>query len=489
MAMTKTLSISKSKFMRGLISLKELWAHYHQKELIPEPDESLQLIFDQGHEVGELAKDLFPGGIDLAEVQGFNATLEATKQALDLGKPIFEASFDAGRMYARADILSPNAQGSWDLYEVKSSGSVKEDYYYDVAFQKRCYEAAGLKIDRCFLMHVNTDYVYHYPLDVEQFFTIAELTDELAPYLLEVKNKLPRMLEVIDSSQMPEDIPTDIRACAITSQNIPANSIFELNRINRQRAQEWYLDGICTLDDIRNFDALTEKQRIQVKASLEGQEYKDVVSIHSFLNQLKYPLYFLDFETFGYLNAIPFIDNSRPYQQIPFQYSLHVQEEPGGKMKHYSFLHREIKTDPRLPFIESLSKHLGEEGDIIAWNIGFEKGRLSELARDYPMEKEYIDGILPRFVDLLAPFRSFHYYHPDQHGSASIKAVLPVLTSLKYEGMEIADGGTASFRYMEAIKGRLSEEERGKVFMALEKYCELDTLAMVEILAALRDLV
>jgi hypothetical protein len=182
-------------------------------------------------------------------------------------------------------------------------------------------------------------------------------------------------------------------------------------------------------------------------------------------------------------------DESRPYQQIPFQYSLHIQKEPNGPLEHVSFLHREIKTDPRLPFIESLSKHLGDEGHIIAWNMGFEKMILSQLGRDFPMEQPYIDSILPRFVDLLAPFRSFHYYHPKQHGSASIKAVLPVLTDLSYSNMDIGDGGTASRYYLEAIKGHLTDDERGKVYQDLENYCELDTLAMVEILRALRELV
>lgn len=481
----KDLSISKSKYIVGLRSLKELWANYHAKEMLPEVDAQTQLIFDQGHKVGNLAKELFPGGIDLDSIRNFNETIEATKDAVKHRKPIYEATFAEDRMYARADILVPSGTDEWDLYEVKSSTGVKEDYLQDVAFQNVCYKAAGIKINKSFVIHVDSSYVFFEPLDIDQFFAIVDVTNEIKAYEEIVRLRLPRMLEVIDSEEMPADMPELITDCPICSAEIPENSVFELVKINKHKAQEWYLSGIKNLDEFDRDNDLSKNQRIQLESYRSKEEHIDRDKINSFLDKLEYPLYFLDFETFGLGNAIPFIENSRPYQHIPFQYSLHIQREPSAPIEHKEYLHQEAGTDPRQEFMEKLKEDIGEEGSIIAWSMGYEKQILRKVMSDLQIDNQFFNDLQTRFVDLMQPFQQFSLYHPSQKGSYSLKYVLPAFTELRYSDLDIADGGTAAIEYLKAFKGELAEDESARVYNDLLKYCELDTYAMVELLEVL----
>ncbi len=194
----------------------------------------------------------------------------------------------------------------------------------------------------------------------------------------------------------------------------------------------------------------------------------------------------MDFETFS--TAIPLFDGTRPYQQIPFQYSLHVVEKENAAAKHYSFLAGGTN-DPRHEFIDSLKKVMGDSGSIVVYNQGFEKGVLNNLATFLPKYNEWIESLNDRITDLLAPFRSFHYFHPKQKGSASIKNVLPVLTGKGYEGLNISNGMDASLAFLDVISNTVSKDERMKVMDDLEKYCALDTEGMIWIVDKLEELI
>jgi len=200
---------------------------------------------------------------------------------------------------------------------------------------------------------------------------------------------------------------------------------------------------------------------------------------------LKYPVYYMDFETM--FDAIPPFDGVRPYQQIPFQFSVHVQDSPGGDLKHASFLWKE-PGDPRESFIRELKDCLGDKGSIVAYYFSFEKSRLTELAELFSEYKDWVDSILERMVDLLVPFKNFHYYHASQKGSASIKKVLPAITGKGYEGMEISEGGEASLEYARVTYSDVSDDDRARVYSALEKYCALDTEGMVNIVDKLNKI-
>lgn len=262
---------------------------------------------------------------------------------------------------------------------------------------------------------------------------------------------------------------------------LPEQSVFSL-RHGGAKAMALMTRGILALKDIPEDVPLSRSQSIQVACTRSGQPHLSPRALRGFLAQLEYPLYFLDFETLG--TAIPLYDASRPYEQVPFQYSLRVSERPGGKTRHLSFL-ASGTSDPRPRLLASLKQHLGTRGSIVAYNASFEKQRLSECAEYFPEHARWVDRLLPRFVDLLEPFRSFSYYHPAQDGSCSQKAVLPAMTGSGYEDLDIADGQTASLRFLDMAFGGVSREERAAIRLELKEYCGRDTLGMVRIVEEL----
>jgi hypothetical protein len=241
------------------------------------------------------------------------------------------------------------------------------------------------------------------------------------------------------------------------------------------------------LKEVPDSIKLNDKQTIQREVSKSGKRHTNKEQIKSFLDNLQYPIYYLDFETIN--PAIPKFDGMKSYQRIPFQFSLHIQEEPKGELKHISFL-AEGKEDPRKDFIDSLIKNLGDKGDILVYNQSFEKGVLSECIDGLNLNIEWLrDNIFPRVKDLLDIFKEFQFYDPRQNGSASIKAVLPVLSDLSYNDLEINKGEFASYEWERiTFLEDINEEEKLKVRNSLEKYCELDTLAEVEIVNGLREI-
>ena len=485
--------ISKSKYIAGLQCSKLLWYNYNARDQIPPYDEATQAIFEQGHRVGELAKSLFPGGV---EVQGSHAEFEEvlgrTAELLTLRKPLFEPAFRYGNAYARADILSPAGRDRWDIFEVKSSTGVKEVYIHDMALQKYTYTGAGLDIRKCVLMFIDNTYERVGELEPDRLFAREDVTSQVNELLPKVGENLENMLGVIRLKNSP-DIPIGPRCsdpydCPLMSlcwEFLPETSIFDLSRIGN-RAFDLLKKGITGIADLPGGFRLSETQQKQVSALKTGRPHVDRRAIAGFLGKLAHPLFFLDFETFA--TAIPLFDHVRPYQQIPFQFSLHVVKKPGEEPEHFGFI-AEGNGDPRPEFLARLFPLLRESGSIVSYNAAFEKRILEEACQLFPEYAGPWKSAERRFVDLLAPFRSFHYYSPEQKGSASMKEVLPALTGRGYEEMEIADGGTASREYLRVTFGDVTPEEKANVRNQLEKYCGLDTSGMIAIVGALRKLV
>lgn len=247
---------------------------------------------------------------------------------------------------------------------------------------------------------------------------------------------------------------------------------------------ELFESGVFAIKDIPDYFKLTDIQQIQKECEISGEHYVDREGIRRFLETLKYPLYYLDFETFS--PVVPLFDGTHPYQRIPFQFSLHVAENDGSKPKHFSFLASGTR-DFRSTFLAELKNVLGDTGSIVVYNQSFEEGILKELALAFPEYDGWVNRVRERLVDLLSPFRQFHYYNPLQKGSASLKSVLPALTGKGYEDLDISDGQAASIAFQGVTYGNVSEEERNKVRSDLEKYCGLDTEGMIWIVDSLRD--
>lgn len=487
--------LSKSKYLNGIQCPKLLWYYYNAKDKLPKVDERTQAVFDHGHQVGELAKKLFPDGIDVEWDVGFWDVLKQSQELLKRRRPLFEAGFMFSSTYARADVLDPVGEGQWDIIEVKMGASVKDINHHDVAFQRYCYQGAGVPIRRCHLMHINRDYVRHREINPEQLFAKEDITEALDAYSEGIEDRVQEMLATIASDQCPDrDIGPhcdDPYGCIL--KEVCWAKVWEnedhVFTLSNARGRQWdlYDRGILRNDKIPEGFHLTCKQRIQVEASRRGQPHIDQEAVAAFLDQLLYPVYFMDFETFGHLLPIPLIDNTRPYDQVPFQFSVHVLQSLDSEPTHHSWLW-DGGGDPRPKFLEQLRTALGDKGSIVVYNQAFECARLRECAAVLPNRARRVDGVLNRIVDLLAPFRAFAVYYPSQHGSASLKAVLPALTGKSYEDMVISEGDEASEEFVRVTFGDVAEAGRKRVRRGLEEYCQLDTMGMVDIVRKMGQL-
>jgi len=485
-------TITKSRYLQGRQCLKYLWIAVHERERIPAPDEAAQFRFDEGYRIDRLAKSLWPDGREVAH-DDFLKNLEETQALLAARVPLFEAGFKAGDLAARPDILLPAGGGAWDVVEVKSAAEVKEVNVLDVSFQRLCYERAGLKIRSCSLMHVNTTYVRRGEIETGKLLVREDISGAVDEMLPETEAALGVIRRALRAKTCPRvDIGrqcTDPYQCPLIYHCwafLPEENVFDLYN-GREKPGALMARGVLSLKDIPDDFALTDKQSIQRNCARTGKPHVEIDRLRAFLDGLNYPLSYLDFETCN--PAVPRYDGVRPYQVVPFQFSLHVQRARGGKTIHRSFL-AEGEGDPRPAFLESLLEALPETGGIVVYNQWFEKAVLKSLAEFYPDHEAEIEGLLSRFVDLLDPFRAFHYYHPRQRGSASLKRVLPAVTDRGYEGMPIADGLAAARAFLRLAFGpeygyEDTEKERKEIRRRLEAYCGLDTEGMVWIVREL----
>ncbi len=482
--------LTKSKYLNGLQCPRLLWVAVNEPRRIPAPDATTQHVFDQGNLIGRMAQQLFPGGINVPW-ESFMGNISQTKVLLRRRQTIFEAGIMAGRLYARLDILKPSGNEAWDIVEVKSATSLKDENIDDIAFQKLACENSGLKIDKCCLVYINKDYVKHGEILPEEFFVMQDISAEVAAVEETTRDTVRQLLTLMDSNICPEPAVSPNcetpYPCALQPEcwaNVPENSVFTLYYAGK-KAYELYDKDIRCITDIPPDYTLSDKQQIQFDCLSSGEPFIDTAKINDFLATLEYPLHYLDFETIN--PAVPLFDGTRPYQHLPFQYSLHIQPSPGASAQHSWYL-AEGRQDPRPELLRQLRDSIGPEGSIIAYNKSFEERALREMAEVFPEYKEWVENVNSRMVDLIIPFRGFSYYHPAQKGSASLKKVLPAVTGKNYNELEIGEGGEASLRYLTVTFEDVPEEEQRQTYEALLTYCGLDTEGMVWIVDELRRL-
>ena len=487
-------TISKSQYVKGLQCPKALWLYRHRKDLAPEITPEKQALFDTGHQVGELAMRYFGDGIEVTnkywDVKG---AVESTQQYIKNGHNlIFEATaiHPIDGCYARIDILK-RVEGSdeWDLIEVKSSTQVKDYHIDDMSFQYHVFYGAGYKIRKCFMMVLNNQYVRNGDIDPKQLLKLEEITPHVLSKQSEV-DAVAGQLGYILERQAEPSVSIGARCFAPFEcdykdhcwAHVPEYSVYDVFQKSKAEeiAQRHGLDIEKLPDHIRPGGT----KALDVESYLAGETIIDTQNIISFLGDIQYPLYFLDYETL--MPAIPMFDGTRPFQQIPFQFSVHVQESPDADLVHHEYLHKE-RTDPRRSFAEKLVELCGSNGTVLVYNQAFEIARNNELARDFPEFAMAIQAINARVIDLLEPFKKRWLYHPSQNSSASIKAVLPAFTDLDYKDMEISHGGEAMLQYGNFMKGLLAPDDLEDLWRNLIAYCKQDTYAMVLLLNVLKQ--
>lgn len=487
-------SISKSRYCSGLQCPKMLWLKKNKPEAF---DDSCmnQSVLDTGLAVGDLAMGLFGDFIEVpfGELdQMINITTKLMAQKIPV---IAEASFSVDGLFCSVDILKRLGDKEVALYEVKSSTSVKDIYCYDAAFQSYVLTQLGYTVVSCNIVHINNKYVRHGELDIHNLFSIVDITDKA----LQLQQDIPGNIDFIRKYMEQTTEPTDDigphcfspYTCGFfihCAKHLPKPNVFDVHGLQTRTAFKCYRKGIVSFEDLNTSDALSPNQYLQIEHELYPAPPRiDVQSIKAFLGKLSYPLYFLDFESFQ--PAIPPYDDVRPFQQIVFQYSLHYIEYEGGPLLHKEFL-AYPGSDPRRALAERLCRDIPMNVCTTAYNMGFEKGRIRDLAELYPDLREHLMNIHDHIADLMVPFQKKWYYCRAMQGSYSIKYVLPALfpldPELDYHNLEgIHNGSEAStaFGNME----HMSPEELENTRKQLLAYCGLDTYAMVKVWEKLKE--
>ncbi len=488
-------ALSKSTFVRGCQCGKSLYLNNYHKELQSPISTNQEAIFEQGKGIGLLARELFPNGIDVSPKNYFSyeESLKKTDDAIKKRTAtIYEATFQFDDVLAALDILVKESDG-WRAFEVKSSTEVKETHIIDAALQYYLIKNKGINLQDILIIYINNQYVRGAELEIEKLFIKKSILKEVEELQSFIPQKIKELKSVLEQKEIP-DIEIGLQCndpypCDFIDycwKKIPSYSVFDIANLRLAKKFELYNQGIVELKDIPKNFKLIERQWQQVNCELEKKSMLDKQKINDFLSGLTYPLYFLDFETFQL--AIPKFANSRPYQQLVFQYSLHRLNVENDELLHFEFIAEVNSNDPRISFIQKLIDDCGKEGDIIVYNIAFEKTRLQELANDFPEFSDSISNILNRLKDLMIPFRERWFYTPEMRGSYSIKVILPaLLPEFTYSNLEIKDGNTASSIYASMVQGNFSGNV-SKSLEALLEYCKLDTLAMVKILERLSSL-
>ncbi len=495
------MHLSKSKYCLLWQCPKLLWLEANHPELKTE-DASRDDRMVVGNEVGDLAMGLFGDFTETTVLKAdgrpdIPAMLEKTQQCIAGGvENICEAAFSYNGLYCAVDILRKE-NGGYAIYEVKSATHEAEIYGVDIAYQKYVLEHCGVTVTGTYLVCINSDYVRGEDLDIQGLFKVVDMADWVDLECPVVANRLQVAENTLSAETEPvRDIgehcsnPYGCPYWAYCSRHLPKPSVFDLYRMPEKKKFDYYRKGLVSFPDLLAAPKLNEKQLRQIQHQLSdlGDEiHKD--DIQEFLDTLSYPIYFFDFETMQ--QAIPQYPGASPYAQIPFQYSLHYIETPGGEVKHKEFL-AESGTDPRRAIAESICRDIPMHTCVVAYNRSFERSRLNELALLFPDLAPHLLNVRSNILDLLDPFQSGFYYNRAMGGSFSIKSVLPALfpddPELDYHNLEGVHNGGEAMSIFPKIKD-MPPEEAAEARKNLLAYCKLDTYALVKVFQRLLEVV
>ncbi len=488
--------LSKSRYCSCLQCKKILWLNqYGHEKASSKGNDS---VLETGRKVGELAKGLFGEYEDVPTDRDIAFRIKKTGELLkEAPNVIAEASFSHNNNFCSVDILKNDSDGV-EIYEVKSSTEIRDIYLDDVAYQYFVLSNIGLKVKKAAIVYINNEYVRGKELDMTQLFNIEDVTDITIQKQDEIKSNIDEINDFMEIHGEDSEPETDIGLncfnpyqCSFwqyCTRDLPKPNVFDIAIMQKRLKFKKYYEGKISFEDLKN-EKLNEKYLEQIDFELNDREPKiNRSAVEDVLDLLNYPLYFIDYESCQH--AVPELEGTRPYQQIPFQYSLHIIREKGAPLEHKEFLGEVDDENIIRTFAESMISDMPENGSVIVYNKGFEAARNREIAEMYPDLKEEMERFNGNIVDLMVPFRSRDYYTKEMKGSYSIKYVLPALypddPELDYVNLPLVhNGGEASEAFL-SLKNKTPEEQI-EIRNGLLEYCKLDTLAMVKIWEKLKE--
>jgi len=496
------IELSKSEYVMFLKHPAWLWLKKHDKKKLPEPDANLQALFDAGNLFEKYAETRFN---NLTRV-GFNnydeylSMPERTQKAIQdgadqLSQGRFVADFGEHSITCIVDVIERVDAKVFDLYEIKSSTSVKPEHIEDLAFQTTVLEKSGYTVRNIAVIYCNNQYVRQGEIDALSLSAQQDVTSQVRARLEQTNRTILAAFQAIALEEMPDPTPRRaklgafrewLEIFATLQPNNDPYSIYKLCRPTPEQLGQLEDMHISSLKDVPDNFELSKKQQWQIEATKAEEPLIKPEKISGFVDSLQYPLYFLDYETLS--SVVPPFDGLKPYQQLPFQYSLHSIDKPGGYLQHKEFLHT-LDTNPLPELLAQLQQDIGESGTVLVWYEGFEKSCNDLMGRLQPEYATFLSNVNSRVVDLMLPFDKGYYIDKDFYGSASIKKVLPVLApELSYGDMDIQEGASAQRLWMQAVyENAFSQAETNKIMENLRQYCQLDTYAMVRIFEVLQQ--
>jgi len=495
-------SLSKSLYTKGLQCQKALWLKKYKKSVLTPPDAKAMARFKEGNIVGDLACDLFPDGREIPfKGTTFSQKITLTQDWLNEGlNDIYEATFEYDGVLVMVDLFHRKADGSFEIYEVKSSTEAKDIFKHDASIQYYVLNGLGYDVSDVYITIINTDYIRGDELDVQQLFTHVKVTDEVLVLQGDIPTTLGKFRETLTDRVNEPNIdigwhcrhPYDCDAmdyCWKQQRNIPEYSVFNIFQLNKNaKSVQLYKDGIVAIEDIPDTMKLTDIQQHKVDVWKAQRPVINKDAIRSFIDSISYPIYHFDFETLG--PAIPKFEGMKPYGKYPFQYSLHIEQEDGS-LEHKEYLATPGQ-DPRESIVERMIEDIPKDACVMAFNISFEKGIIRTLSDNYPVYADHLMNIHDNFIDLATPFQNGDYWMPEMQGHYGLKYALPAIAPEMKDAYNDLDGvhnGNDAMSMFVKLGESTDLDEISKAKTALLEYCKLDTYAMVKILEKLRQLV
>lgn len=489
------MKLTKTDYLIYKDCAKNAWLKVHKHDIYYAKPLSAfdQGIIETGNEVDTLARDLFPNGVLVTDRDDSLGTMELVKKQTPV---IYQPVFETDIYKVVCDILVWNESTKvYDLYEVKASNSgenkkAKDELYsYDIAFQYLVLKSLDVPLGRLYLVRFNNEYIRGVELDLNALFIKEDFTDNVMKVAGIVEGEIKVAHDILSSDTEPfgsckcitRGRSSHCTTFSYSNPQVPEYSVHDISRIGMSKTKLGELiDGnIFLIEDVPEDFPLSEKQKNQVTATQLDKVIVSKDEIKEFLSEIKYPIAFLDYETFA--AGIPRFVGFSPFNQITFQFSLHVLEEKGKEPKHSEFIFTENR-NPDTEFILSLKEQLPSHGSIITWNKSFEIGRNKDLANRNPEYRAFLEDVNSRIIDLMDIFSDQHYIHPKFKGKTSIKYILPVLApELSYKALDIKEGATASDTWNKIVNGEYGQEEALEKIEHLKTYCKLDTFAMYAI--------
>jgi hypothetical protein len=492
--MSKPVSLSKSTLIRSIQCQKSLYLYKNFYHLRDKPDTETQRRFNRGHQVGILAQGLFPGGKDMSPPNpySYDQSVKATQALVQQQFPvIYEAAFRYHGITVALDILVCR-DGKWHAYEVKSSIKISNTYLQDAAIQYHVITKSGLPLESFSIITINGQYTRQGEVDLYALFKINDVLNSIEERTPFIERAIHEAIQTITHPQMP-DIPIGPHCykpytCDYMGycwEHVPKGSIFESAAFNLMEKFTLYQQGVLMPDEVPDEPAMPSRQRKLLDAELQQQAYMEPEKIRDFLSRARYPVCFFDLEAAQH--AIPPYDGTRPYQSIPFQYSVIKLEQEGAVPERFDFLAQHGR-DGRREFVEQFLKDTEGAASIIVFNALLEVGQLRALISLFPEYDSVLQKRIAKMIDMEIPFKELWYYHPLQRGAFSLKALLPALApDLRYNGMAVRDGFQAMAVYEQL--DQMTPEEQIEWQQALKDYCHMDTFGLMRVMQALKTLI